>query len=361
MLHKRLPIFWKYSPVDFLHNLTPKIFFDALSILATQAYDQSEATVALDGRLYTFPKSFTALKDILLSAVNRAILRMHSLNATDAALLIAMGSFNFAYKKIQKHRTGRTLTMQLFLKEVYHIMEALKSHADEMVTLYPECNFFAYWKEEAEEDAIKCALFRFMKIGSLQVEDNIKVRWLPHKPPRAQFGWWFSSSILNELPSSWFIDSRASAFGIVRLLVQQEVETYVSAFVEKLAELKGRSSWKDYLNLDYFLTSAEVYGNTAARYKYEILYNQINDIPGSDKERSDLQNLMQELHPSLLGYKPVKPQKKQGQLSMLKRLNENLNLLPGSIKRKVAQFCKQTIARLRRLVGSRRSWFYTWR
>lgn len=167
LLHRRAPIFWKSSPVEFLQNVTPKMFFDILYVLSTQAYDQSEATVMLDGKLYTFPKSFGAMKDIVLSALNRAIVRMHSLNASDAALLITMGSVHFAYKKIQKHRTGRTATMHLFLKEVNHIMNILRTSPDQLKVLYPECSFISKWGEPTEEGVLKCAVFRFMKIGSL--------------------------------------------------------------------------------------------------------------------------------------------------------------------------------------------------
>ena len=167
LLHSRLPIFWKHSPVEFLQHLTPKMFFDALFILSTQAYDKADATLSLDGKLYSFPKSFSALKDIVLSAVNKAIIRMHNLNASDAALLIAMSTVHFAYKKIQKHRTGRTATMHLFLKEVNHIMAIFRATPEQLEVLYPECHFLSQWDARREEDVLKCALYRFMKIGSL--------------------------------------------------------------------------------------------------------------------------------------------------------------------------------------------------
>lgn len=148
------------------------MFFDCLFILSTQAYDRSEATVTLDGKLYTFPKSFTAIKDIVLSAVNRAIIRMHNLNMSDAALLIAMGTVHFAYKKIQKHRTGRTAVMHLFLKEVNHIMNILNNDASSLKQKYPECIFYSNWEEPREEDVIKCSLLRFMKLGPLTVNEK---------------------------------------------------------------------------------------------------------------------------------------------------------------------------------------------
>lgn len=176
LLHSRLPIFWKRSPVEFVRHLTPKMFFDALFILSAQAYDQAEATVTLDGKLYTFPKSFSAIKDIVLSAVNRAIVRMHSLSASDAVLLIAMSSVHFAYKKIQKHRTGRTATMHLFLKEVNHLMDVLKSTPEKLKSSSYECAFLIEGEQPNEEDVLKCAVFRFMKIGSLEVSTDKQVR-----------------------------------------------------------------------------------------------------------------------------------------------------------------------------------------
>ncbi|KAL8454435.1 hypothetical protein Emed_000156 [Eimeria media] len=316
MLHNRLPIFWKRSPVEFLQNITPKMFFDAMLILSTQAYDHAEATVMLDGKLYTFPKSFAALKDIILSSVNRAIVRLHSLNATDAALLIAMGSLHFAYKKIQKHRTGRTSLMHAYLKEVHHMMEVGKTGLNELELHYPECISFVNWEQFSEEDVLKCALLRFMKLGSLQVEDD----------------------------------------------TQREVETYLNAFVAKLAEIKGPSvTWEKYLNLDYFLKTEKLYSKTAAKYKYETLRNQLNDVPGSEAEQSELQNLMKKLHPSLSGYKPARPKKKKGLLKMLVSLKQNFRILPATIRNKLSLVWRNCYARLRRFFGSRRSFFRGWR
>ncbi|CDJ29800.1 LOW QUALITY PROTEIN: uncharacterized protein EMH_0052810 [Eimeria mitis] len=289
LLHRRLPIFWKRSPVEFMQNLTPKMFFDILFVLSTQAYDQAEATVQLDGKLYTFPKSFSAMKDIVLSSLNRAIVRMHSLNASDAALLIAMGTVHFAYKKIQKHRTGRTSTMHLFLREVNHLMNILKTQPDQLKTLYPECEFLSNWETPQEEGVLKCAIFRFMKIGSL--------------------------TSLGE--------------------AQEEIVTYVTAFVHKLSELKGQETWTSYLNLDYFLGGAKMYGKTAAKYRFEVLYNQINDIPGTEEEETELANLMKKLHPSLAGYRPPRPKKKEGILQMLKRFKDNFKVLPQKLQGKL--------------------------
>ncbi|KAL8426366.1 hypothetical protein Efla_002984 [Eimeria flavescens] len=315
MLHSRLPIFWKRSPVEFLQNLSPKMFFDALLILSTQAYDHSEATVMLEGKLYTFPRSFTALKDIVLSAVNRAILRMHNLNATDAALLIAMGSLHFAYKKIQKHRTGRTLLMQSYLKEVHHMMELSKTGMHELESRYAECGFFVDWGSFGDEDIIKCALYRYMKLGSLQVDDDNKL----------------------------------------------EIQNYLHVFVTKLAEMKGDVSWQSYLNLDYFLKTAKMYGKTAAQYRFETLRNQLNDVPGTPEEQSELERLMKKMHPSLSGYRPPRPKKKKGLLTMLVNLKQNFRILPDMVRKKVSLLWKNCYARLRRFFGSRRSFFRGWR
>ncbi|CDJ57471.1 hypothetical protein, conserved [Eimeria maxima] len=315
LLHRKLPIFWKRSPVDFVQHLTPKMFFDVLYVLSTQAYDQAEATVTLDGKLYTFPKSFGAMKDIVLSSLNRAIVRMHSLNASDAALLIAMGTVHFAYKKIQKHRTGRTSVMHLFLKEVNHIMNILKSAPEQLKALYPECEFISNWDTPQEEGVLKCAVFRFMKIGSL-----------------------------TDLGDK-----------------QEEIETYVTAFVNKLTELKGQATWSSYLNLDYFLKDAKMYGKTAAKYKFEVLYNQVNDIRGTDEEESELAKLMKKLHPSLAGHRPPRPQKKKGFVAMFKRLQANFKVLPQIIRQKVTLAWRQCYARMRRFFGSRRSILSGWR
>ncbi|KAL8269663.1 hypothetical protein Esti_006418 [Eimeria stiedai] len=316
LLHNRLPIFWKRSPVEFIQHISPKMIFDAMLILSTQAYDQAEATVLLDGKLYTFPKSYAAIKDIILSSVNRAIVRLHSLNAADAALLITMGSLHFAYKKIQKHRTGRTSLMHAYLKEVRHIMEVGKTGLNELELHYPECTFFVNWEQFSEEDILKCALFRFMKLGSLQVEGD----------------------------------------------AQQEVQIYLTAFVSKLAEIKGDGvTWQKYLNLDYFLTTEKMYAKTTAKYKYETLRNQLNDVPGSEEEQSELEKLMKKLHPSLSGYKPARPKKKRGLLKMLVSLKQNFRILPATIRNKISHLWRNCYARLRRFFGSRRSYFREWR
>ncbi|OEH77475.1 hypothetical protein cyc_02950 [Cyclospora cayetanensis] len=197
MLHSRLPIFWKRSPVEFLQNLTPKMFFDALMILSTQAYDQTEAT------------------------------------------------------SIQRSVVGYT---------VYHY----------------------------------------------------------------------------------------------HCVHQEDIERYANAFVRKLAELKGQVTWLSYLNLDYFNKSAKIYAKTAAKYSYQVLYNQLNDLSGSPEEESELARLMKKLHPSLSGYRPPRPKKKSGFIAMLARFRENIGILPRSVRQKVIDTIRNCVARMRRFLGSRR-------
>lgn len=175
LMHRKNPIFWKHSPVDFLQNMTAKMFFDTLHIVSTQAYNKSDASIQLDGKLYSFPKTFAALKDIVLSAVNRAILRMHSLNASDAISIIAMSTANFAYRKIQKHRTGRTAVMHLFLKEVAHIMKLYKENHAILGEKYTECAAVSNLVHPTEEDVVKCAFLRFITIGSLDLSEEKRV------------------------------------------------------------------------------------------------------------------------------------------------------------------------------------------
>ena len=131
--------------------------------------------------------------------------------------------------------------------------------------------------------------------------------------------------------------------------------------MQKLAELKGPATWESYLNLNYFLPEAEMYASTAAKYRYETLYNQINGIPGSEEEQSELANLMKKLHPSLAGHRPPRPKKKQGLLHLLKSLEENFKLLPKTITQKLRRAWQTCYARMRRFFGSRRSMFRNWR
>lgn len=129
----------------------------------------------------------------------------------------------------------------------------------------------------------------------------------------------------------------------------------------KLAELKGEVTWRSYLNLDYFLKSAKKYGKTAAKYKYEVLYNQINDLPGTDEEETELARLMKKLHPSVSGHRPPRPKKKQGLLNMLTRFKDNFNILPTIVRERVALEWRSCLARMRRFFGNRRSMLRSWR
>ncbi|KAL8435472.1 hypothetical protein ACSSS7_002479 [Eimeria intestinalis] len=104
-----------------------------------------------------------------------------------------------------------------------------------------------------------------------------------------------------------------------------------------------------------------MYAKTTAKYKYETLRNQLNDVPASEAEQSELQNLMQKLHPSLAGYKPARPKKKRGLIKMLVSLKQNFRILPATIRNKLSLLWRNCYARLRRFFGSRRSLFREWR
>lgn len=139
------------------------------------------------------------------------------------------------------------------------------------------------------------------------------------------------------------------------------MRNYVTAFVKKLEEVKGNVPWHSYLNLDYFLKTAKMYGKTAARYRYEVLFDQLNDIPGDAERQSELAKLMKKLHPSLSGHRPPRPKKKEGFLAMLLKLRENFPVLPKTIRQKLSVLWRDYFSRMRRFFGSRRSWFHSWK
>ena len=96
-------------------------------------------------------------------------------------------------------------------------------------------------------------------------------------------------------------------------------------------------------------------------YKYEVLYNQLNDVPGTPEEESELANLMKHLHPSLSGHKPPRPKKKEGFLTLLAKLKEKFLVLPETMREKVKVVWKNCLARIRRFFGSRRSPLRSWK
>lgn len=163
LIHSKTPSFWRHSPSVFMQNMLPKMFFDSLHALTVAATTRATTGVMLEGRLYNFPLKFATLKSVLLGAINRIIVRMHSLESRDMVSIFMLTVAVMAYQKIQKNRTGRTLVMNLFLRDVLYLWQARQSN--ELVTEAPYCAWIG--AESQEELVIKCSAFRFLKIGSL--------------------------------------------------------------------------------------------------------------------------------------------------------------------------------------------------
>lgn len=147
----------------------------------------------------------------------------------------------------------------------------------------------------------------------------------------------------------------------MHLLLQMEARLYVETFVNKLATVKGSYSWSDFLNLNYFLPTMDIYSKTAARYKFELLANQLNGIQGSEEEQSLLDRLIMKLHPALGGPTVPKPKSKKGVMAVLKTIHTYLSTLPSKTKTFMSKFVQTSYAKVRRLVASRRSWFAKWK
>ena len=152
-----------------MQNVTPKMFFDTLLALSTTAKTRPPTSVMLEGRLYTFPISFVTVKSIFLGAINRLIVRMHSLDSKDIISVFMMTVAYMAYQKIQKHRTGKTLVMNLYQREVLHLHMA--QQRGELLTEAPHCAWLEEGSQTVDEFIVKCAALRYFKMGSV---DNIE-------------------------------------------------------------------------------------------------------------------------------------------------------------------------------------------
>lgn len=168
LIHSKSESFWSHSPSVFMQNLTPKMFFDALHALSTTAKTRPATSVMLEGRLYTFPLNFATVKSIVLGAMNRLIVRMHSLDSKDMVSVFMMTVAYLTYQKIQKHRTGKTLVMSLYQRDVLHLLLAQKR--GELLEEAPHCAWLKENTQSADELIVKCSALRFFKIGSV---DNI--------------------------------------------------------------------------------------------------------------------------------------------------------------------------------------------
>lgn len=166
LMHSKSVSFRSHSPSVFMQNVTPKMFFDTLHALSTTAKTRPPTSVMLEGRLYTFPLNFSTAKSIFLGAINRLIVRMHSLDSKDMVSVFMMTVGYLAYQKIQKHRTGKTLVMNMFQRDVLYLLLAQERGA--LLTEAPYCAWLEEETQDVHEMIVKCSTLRFLKIGSVE-------------------------------------------------------------------------------------------------------------------------------------------------------------------------------------------------
>lgn len=312
VLHRYSPSFHKHSFATFLQNLSPKMFFDGLLAFADQHQQQGEATVQLDRRLYSFSMSFQTFKDIIFNSLNTMVLRMHSLDTADSLSVFLVGLVHYAFQKIQKNRTGRTLVMQHFQRSLVHVMQSVD--ADRFLTDFPECRFLVESNAAVDEIvAIKCTVYRFVKLRSLEL-------------PRA---------MQPDVEESKMTETRARA--------------YVSGFLEYLDALRSeRTSWSSFLNYKGFVETAELYKETVGSYSFEELERQIKAEPITDL--SALEQMRAMMDPSLGHIIP--PKKDEGTTQVFRRIWDNMGELSSGVRHKVRKALKQLKSRMISIFGS---------
>lgn len=166
VLHRNIPSFHKHSFTTFLNYLSPKLFYDGILAFAEGHQQQMETSVSIERHLYTFPMSFQTFKDIFFNSLNTMVLRMHAIDASDTLSIFVVGLLHYAYQKIQKNRTGRTLILQHFQRGLLYVMRAVEK--DGNLDSFPECAFLVPENGVVDDVVgLRCGLYRFLKLRSL--------------------------------------------------------------------------------------------------------------------------------------------------------------------------------------------------
>ncbi|KAL8429312.1 hypothetical protein ACSSS7_006677 [Eimeria intestinalis] len=260
--------------------------------------------VMLEGRLYTFPFNFSTMKSILLGAVNRMIQRLHSLDSKDmvSVFLITVGLL--AYHRIQKHRTGKTLVMNMYIRDTLYLRETERLGRFEEE--FPYCGWIREHTQDTEELIVKCAAYRFLKIGDLNETE-------PHS---------------------------------------REIRDYLDAFLGILNDVRGSTSWWDFLNVRIFQTEAEIYAKTTAKYSYLDLEEGLRAEQAKRGEESLTAAIHSDIHPALGGPQPYVKDRK-ALVTALRSFAENIKKLPPSLRKRLPNYITALFGKLRRLVGAK--------
>ncbi|CDJ38129.1 hypothetical protein, conserved [Eimeria tenella] len=305
LIHSKSSSFWSHSPSVFMQNVTPKMFFDALQAVSTAASTKPQAGVMLEGRLYTFPLNFSTLKSVFLGAVNRLITRMHSLDSKDMVAVFAMTVAVMTYHKIQKHRTGKTLIMNLYLRDVLHLVQASKRNA--LFTEAPYCAWLETETQNVEELMVKCSALRFLKIGSVKdIPDTDK------------------GNVLN----------------------------YLASFYNILEAVRGSTKWMDFLNIHTFAPEADIYAATVAKYSYEDFLEELRVEQAGAEAEDVVTKLYTDIHPALGGPQRYVRDRKD-LVTALRSFAENIKKLPPSLRKLLQNYVNSCYGKLRRFIGAK--------
>ncbi|KAL8446784.1 hypothetical protein Emag_004545 [Eimeria magna] len=281
--------------------------------LYTQGRAAAELTrttsgIMLEGRLYTFPFNFNTMKSLLLGAVNRMIQRLHSLDSKDMVSVFLITIAVMAYHKIQKHRTGKTLVMNLFLRDTLYLRDiASLGRFEEEV---PYCGWMREDSQNTEELIVKCAAYRFLRMGDLNETE-------PHS---------------------------------------KEIRDYLETFLGILSDVRGSTSWWNFLNVRTFQAEAEIYAKTAAKYSYLDLEDGLRAEQAKRGGESLTAAMHSDFHPALGGPHPYVKDRKD-LVTALRSFAENIKKLPPSLRKKIPNYINAVLGKLRRLVGAKQ---FTW-
>ncbi|PFH33726.1 rhoptry neck protein RON3 [Besnoitia besnoiti] len=312
VLHRYTPSFHRHSFSTFLQYMTPKMFFDALLALADSYEQQAETGVQLERRLYSFPVSFQTFKEVVFNSMNTMVLRMHSLDTADTLSIFVVGLIHYAYQKIQKNRTGKTLVMNHFQRGLLHIMQTIQ--ADTFREKFPECGFLL--EDNAEIDdvvGLKCALFRFLKLRSLRLPER------------------------DVAPGEE-----------VSQMTLPMVRAYLNGAVEYLDRQRTtQTSWAQFLNYKSLHETSDLYKETAGAYNYEELERLIKTEPVVDMEV--LTQLRSMMDPSLGSIIP--PRGTEGTANVLRNILDNMKNLSSGMRHKLRKAMGQLKGRVLSIAG----------
>lgn len=124
--------------------------------------------------------------------------------------------------------------------------------------------------------------------------------------------------------------------------MQAKARSYLDAFVDILNNVKGETSWEDFLNIRIFEPEADLYGRTAASYSYE----ELQQLMSAETD------LLTDIHPALGG--PQRFVRDSNDLvTVLRSYAEDIKRLPPSLRKSLKTFVRACYGKLRRFIGAK--------